>query len=80
VNRFFVLASSPASPTPPSSGTVKYHSDPATKIDPCFLFDIGLGGREEAESLWSNLDDARETLFMLKDSLKFMILKNLNQQ
>jgi hypothetical protein len=50
------------------------------KVDPWFLFDVGLGGREEAEKLWNSLDVARDTLFMLKDTLKFMMLKNLNQQ
>lgn len=50
------------------------------KVDPWFLFGVGLGGREEAEKLWSSLDVARDTLFMLKDTLKFTFLKNLNQQ
>ncbi len=50
------------------------------KVDPWFLFDIGLGGREEAENLWISLDDARDTLVILKDTLKFMILNNLKLQ
>jgi hypothetical protein len=50
------------------------------RIDLGSLLDLGLGGPEEAVRLWNSLDEARDTLFILKDTLKFMILKNLNQQ
>jgi hypothetical protein len=50
------------------------------EVDPWFLITIGIGGWEEAEKFWKSLNDARDTLLRLKDTIKYMILKVLNQK
>jgi hypothetical protein len=50
------------------------------EADPWFLITIGIGGWEEAENVWKSLNDTRDTLLRLKDTVKYMILKDLNQQ
>jgi hypothetical protein len=50
------------------------------EVDPWFLITIGIGGLEEAEKFWKSLNDARDILLRLKDTVKYMMLKALNQK
>lgn len=51
-----------------------------SEVDPWFLITIGIGGWEEAEKFWKSLNDVRDTLLRVKDTVKYMILKELKQK
>ena len=48
------------------------------EVDPWFLITIGIGGWEEAELFWKSLNVTRDTLVRLKDTIKYMTLKELS--
>ena len=49
----------------------------ATEVDPWFVFNLTLGQEEQANNFWSRLNQTRQTLDALLDSLKYKILKQL---
>lgn len=52
----------------------------ATEVDPWFVFNVTLGQGEKANKFWSRLNQTRQTLDALNDSLKYKIFKQLDQE
>ena len=52
----------------------------AAEIDPWFLFNIGLGGREKAAEFWKRMEATRYNLVTISDTLKYKIFKELKDQ
>jgi len=52
----------------------------AAEIDPWFLFNVALGGREQAAEFWAGMETTRYSLVALTDTVKYKIYKELNQQ
>jgi hypothetical protein len=50
------------------------------EVDPWFLITIGIGGWEEAENFWKSLNNTRDALLRLKDIIKYMLFRDLNQK
>ena len=51
-----------------------------SEVDPWFLITIGIGDWEEAERFWKSLNDVRDTLLRTKDTVKYIILKDLKEK
>jgi len=52
----------------------------AAEIDPWFLFNVALGGREQAAEFWAGMETTRYSLVALSDTVKYKIFKELNEQ
>jgi hypothetical protein len=55
--------------------------EPASaEVDPLFFIAIGVGGWGEMRHFCNSFNDAKDTLVRLKDTVKYMILKDLNEK
>lgn len=52
----------------------------AAEIDPWFLFNVGLGGREKSAEFWNRLEATRYSLVALTDTVKYKIFKELKER
>lgn len=52
----------------------------ATEVDPWFVFNVTLGQEEKANQFWLRLNLTRQTLGALNDTIKYKVLKALNEQ
>jgi hypothetical protein len=52
----------------------------AMEVDPWFVFNVTLGQGEKANKFWSRLNQTRQTLDALNDSIKYKIFKKLEQE
>jgi hypothetical protein len=52
----------------------------ATEVDPWFVFNVTLGQGEKANKFWRRLNQTRQGLAALNDTLKYKILKQLDQE
>ena len=52
----------------------------ATEVDPWFVFNATLGQEEKANRFWLRLNQTRQTLDALNDSIKYKIFKHLERE
>jgi hypothetical protein len=50
------------------------------EIDPYFLFDMSLGGRQESAEFFKRLESTRYSLVALNDTIKYKIFKVLKEE
>ena len=52
----------------------------ATEVDPFFVFNVTLGRGEKANQFWWRLNQTRQKLVALNDTIKYKVFKALNEQ
>lgn len=48
------------------------------EVDPWFLFNVGLGGKEKSADFWARIEATRYSLVALTDTVKYKIYKELD--